>query len=216
MSERCLSEGSAFNWQNCTNKSLNLFEEPRIGPATVEHFKLIAEGASSSVKVKMTDDEPMDRTPLLISTNRPLWSNVQREHSTVKARCYIFKFDTNPELKYVTRNLNPLMWFKLFERHMCVRHLPNSAEHILQMSEKPTSTVTVEKTPEKQPDVVEEVILVPDTPPRPSRKRKTSSFGEGPSEKRLVIQETQEDIFEKSPEPAPALCPHCGQRADHE
>ena len=43
--EVVLSEGSAFNWQNCTNKSLNLFEEPRIGPATVQHFKLIAKGA---------------------------------------------------------------------------------------------------------------------------------------------------------------------------
>ena len=45
--EVVLSEGSSFNWQNCCNNSLNIFEEPRIGPATVKHFKLIAEGAST-------------------------------------------------------------------------------------------------------------------------------------------------------------------------
>jgi hypothetical protein len=109
-----VSDGSAFNYQNCVGKSLNIFEEPRIGPSQVEHFKLIMEGAETTVKVKMTDDCPISRIPLFITTNLDLWHYAPQARDTLMARCYSYKVTRcdacDAQLK---AKINSAMWFVL-------------------------------------------------------------------------------------------------------
>lgn len=82
-----------FYFQNLLNKTYGLFEEPRISNVTVDDYKLLFEGAPLEVNVKHSDPEKLDRTPIFISTNKPIdyWVPPQ-DGAALYARTKTFTF----------------------------------------------------------------------------------------------------------------------------
>lgn len=79
----------AFAWMDCIDKKLILWEEPLITDKSIEQLKLVLEGADTYVHVKNKCDAMLRRTPVLITTNSPLWKWVNSERNAISARCHI-------------------------------------------------------------------------------------------------------------------------------
>jgi len=60
-------------YQNCIDKDMIVWEEPLLGNAELEKFKLVSEGTPTEVAIKFRAPEKLERTPLLITTNHHIW-----------------------------------------------------------------------------------------------------------------------------------------------
>ncbi|KAK8372859.1 hypothetical protein O3P69_018685 [Scylla paramamosain] len=59
---RC-ADTNQFHLQNLLSRNFALFEEPRIGVATVDEYKLLLEGSQFEINVKNSDMEQLHRIP---------------------------------------------------------------------------------------------------------------------------------------------------------
>ena len=64
--------------------NLAIIEEPNFGAATIETVKLLMEGEHAYVPLKNQPDAYIDRTPILIITNHPIWYNSLTELEAIK------------------------------------------------------------------------------------------------------------------------------------
>ncbi len=101
------SDGSAFNFMNSINTACIFMEEPRITPEVVEQTKLIFEGQRTQVKVKNRDDEWLERTPVIITSNSQITRWCPQETKAINARMHQFFAKTAPFLKHYKRDMNP-------------------------------------------------------------------------------------------------------------
>ena len=67
------NDNNQFHLQNLLNRNYALFEEPRIGPGTVDEYKLLLEGANFEINMKNADMETLQRIPIFISTNKEIY-----------------------------------------------------------------------------------------------------------------------------------------------
>ncbi|KAK8388932.1 hypothetical protein O3P69_020710 [Scylla paramamosain] len=88
---RC-AETNQFHLQNLLSRNFALFEEPRIGVATVDEYKLLLEGSQFEINVKNSDMEQLYRIPIFISTNRDIDFWVPpADGQALQSRCKTFE-----------------------------------------------------------------------------------------------------------------------------
>lgn len=96
------NQRSSFPWGNCPNNRVLLWEEPLITIDNVEDFKKIGGGQSHHVDVKYQTHVEIEHTPMIITSNKPLWANFSSlnpgARDEIKNRCYFYRlFKTIPE-----------------------------------------------------------------------------------------------------------------------
>lgn len=84
-----------FPWQGLTsNCSLGVWEEPLLSTSEAEKAKQILGGEKTSVAVKFSPPQAIDRIPILITTNHDLWRHCSQEQETLSNRIFLY-FCTN-------------------------------------------------------------------------------------------------------------------------
>ncbi len=104
-------DASQFHLQNVISKRVLTFEEPRITPATVDDFKLLLGGEPMETQIKHQEPEKVDRTPVLITTNKDLGYHLNPSDSTALENRYkLFHFKLiigksmlNPSIRITTQ-----------------------------------------------------------------------------------------------------------------
>lgn len=95
-----ISSAGDFMFSNCTNKEIILWEEPLISANYSDKMKLVMEGQPTQINVKHSDSKILERTPLLFTTNKPLWKYSSMDEQAFRNRSFIFYFnkslDSNP------------------------------------------------------------------------------------------------------------------------
>lgn len=124
---------NAFQFSNCINTNIIYIDEPRISPEIAEQMKLVMEGCPTKVKVKNRDDEILKRTPIVMTTNSPVWKWCGTERQAMKNRMFHYKLIKAADwLKYCTKSLNPGIWKDLFHGMMTKEE---NDEDVLEMLE---------------------------------------------------------------------------------
>ncbi|KAK8388550.1 hypothetical protein O3P69_020497 [Scylla paramamosain] len=86
------ADTNQFHLQNLLSRNFALFEEPRIGVATVDEYKLLLEGSQFEINVKNSDMEQLHRIPIFISTNREIDYWVPpADGQALQSRCKTFE-----------------------------------------------------------------------------------------------------------------------------
>lgn len=86
-------DNSAFHLDQLPGSNAILFEEPYITPNNVGTWKLLLEGETIKTDIKHRDKEPINRTPIWITTATPIDNYVDNnEKEQIKQRIKIFKF----------------------------------------------------------------------------------------------------------------------------
>ncbi|MPC58933.1 Non-structural protein NS1 [Portunus trituberculatus] len=87
------NDNNQFHLQNLLSRNYALFEEPRIGVATVDEYKLLLEGSNFEINVKNSDMETLHRIPIFITTNRDIdyWVSPV-DGQALQSRCKTFRF----------------------------------------------------------------------------------------------------------------------------
>lgn len=117
---RC-GDANQFHLQNLLNKSVAIFEEPRITPMNVDDFKLLMGGEPMEVNVKNADHEFMPRIPVFVTTNSSLGTWIPpHDYFPIKNRMFEYKLSavmgsTIPKPAFVIegcdlRNLLVQLW----------------------------------------------------------------------------------------------------------
>jgi len=75
-------DATQFHLQNLLNKTIGIFEEPKISPTTVDDFKLLLGGEEMEISVKNQDHELLPRIPIFITTNNVLTQWVGQQDAT--------------------------------------------------------------------------------------------------------------------------------------
>jgi energy-coupling factor transporter ATP-binding protein EcfA2 len=102
-----------FAFQDSVNKQIIIIEEPTITQEYIEKLKLIMEGAPTEVNQKCRSATTLRRTPLIFTTNNPLWQYAPAQSTAVKCRGFHFDLKPNPQLRYMTGEFNPACIFIL-------------------------------------------------------------------------------------------------------
>lgn len=87
---------TTFRWGNCINKRILLWEEPQISPDNHEELKKVLGGQEITAEVKYQSNVKMQKTPVLITSNRaPIYvlnAMASGEMQAWEDRCFIFNF----------------------------------------------------------------------------------------------------------------------------
>jgi hypothetical protein len=113
-------DATQFHLQNCLDKRILLFEEPRITPATVDDMKLLLGGEEFDIQIKHSDPEGLKRTPVLISTNKPIGfhlSPIDNEALEVRSRLFNFTKIIGTHLEVCEENITPRAIINLMFKH---------------------------------------------------------------------------------------------------
>lgn len=82
-----------FMFQNCLRKEIVVWEEPLISKDFADKCKLLFEGSTQMVEVKSHAPQLLERTPIIITTNKPIWQYCSSDKLAFQARCYIYTFN---------------------------------------------------------------------------------------------------------------------------
>nr|QTZ83199.1 MAG: nonstructural protein [Tarsiger cyanurus parvoviridae sp.] len=99
-----------FMFQGCLDKALIICEEPMFEPATAEQAKQVLEGAPTQIQVKMKPPAILQPTPVLITSNNPLWKWCESARDAFKARMFHYKIKPWPLKKNQKLLINPAFW----------------------------------------------------------------------------------------------------------
>lgn len=87
------SNGYQFFYQDCVNKPVIFFEEPNLIPEAAQKFKLVAEDEPTFVSMKNKEDELLQRIPVIITTNNPIWKWCPGEEEALRNRMFYYKLE---------------------------------------------------------------------------------------------------------------------------
>lgn len=101
--------GYQFAWQDCVQKRLIIINEPFFDHTSVEKLKVILECTGTYVDVKSKHGEFLRPTPVIITTNNPIWNQAPQSKDAIEARCLAIydNLRSCPLLKNVTKDLHP-------------------------------------------------------------------------------------------------------------
>lgn len=104
-----------FAFASCVNSRCVLIEECRATDETQDQLKNIMGGDTHSTDVKYEDWTNIDRVPILLASNAPIWSgcSIQTREDfcrAVKVRGFIHKCKTVPNGANFKRGINPSVW----------------------------------------------------------------------------------------------------------
>lgn len=84
--------GGNFMFEDTVNKQIIIWEEPLIGKSMVDDCKLLFEGSEHKVIIKNKSSEMVGRTPVFITTNKPIWLYCSIDKDALANRCYFYTF----------------------------------------------------------------------------------------------------------------------------
>nr|QTZ83163.1 MAG: nonstructural protein [Turdus naumanni Ichthamaparvovirus] len=85
-------QADRFMFQNCLRKEIILWEEPLISKDFADKCKLLFEGSTQMVEVKNHAPQRLERTPIFITTNKPIWMYANSDRVAFEARTYTYHF----------------------------------------------------------------------------------------------------------------------------
>ncbi len=103
-----------FAYQECVGKRILLWNEPNYELGEIEKLKMILGGDAFTVNVKNRQDVAVQRTPLIILTNRHVGFMSQE---AFKDRLKQFRWRTAPYLKDYLKKPHPMSVFLLFKHY---------------------------------------------------------------------------------------------------
>lgn len=158
--------GYAFMWQDCVNKRLIVLNEPYFDNAIIEQLKIVLEGTGTFVHKKNCGDEYLRPTPVIITSNNPVWSQCPNAEEAIRARV----------LRYYG-NLKPCDFLKNVRKDLHPRWLPILSQRYARAA----SPVEWSDTDNDEPIIVETVIATPNNkrpngPPSIKREREETKW----------------------------------------
>jgi hypothetical protein len=94
---------SNFHLDQLPNATAVVFEEPIIDQTTIGTWKLLLEGAPIPTDMKHADKEIINRLPIFVTTNHPIWNWVSTEDiAPLQQRMFIYKL-TSPISSTITQ-----------------------------------------------------------------------------------------------------------------
>lgn len=122
------SSGYAFMWQDCVNKRVIVINEPFFDACMIEQLKIVLEGTGTFVHKKNCSDEYLRPTPVVITSNTPVWNMCVGAKEAIKVRCLSIydKLKAAPMLKNVRKDLHPRWINLLLMRHDDRKPMPVS------------------------------------------------------------------------------------------
>lgn len=87
-----ITNGNQFMFENCINKELIVWEEPLINSEHAEKCKLVFEGTTTQVACKFKAPKTLSPTPVLITTNKPIWYYTESNEGALRNRSFIYDF----------------------------------------------------------------------------------------------------------------------------
>ena len=103
---------NAFAFQDAHSRRIIMWNEINYAPEHIEAMKELLGGDSTNVSVKYKSEIPIYRTPIFILTNRPNLSIIN--DPTFKDRISVYRWQSAPMLKPLTRKPHPLTVIKLY------------------------------------------------------------------------------------------------------
>lgn len=105
------SGSSRFIWQDCISKRLIVINEPVLDETVLESCKEVFEGLGAFVAVKMRADQYLSRTPIIITSNWPIWQFNPSVKDVLMNRIIAYQHIREaPFLKQCTKDLHPGLW----------------------------------------------------------------------------------------------------------
>lgn len=89
---------SNFSFGNCLNTRIIIYEEPFLHPTLLEDMKSVFGGAELTVDAKYSMQQPMRRTPLLVTSNVLKLARghaSEQSEAALQARSFVFHFSRN-------------------------------------------------------------------------------------------------------------------------
>lgn len=97
-----------FAFEALPGNYAGFWEEPLLSAELAEKFKQVAEGMPCQIPVKYRKPQFLPRTPLIITTNHPLWRFCSTEQPMLENRMWIFEFNHSPtNTTYLSRIAEP-------------------------------------------------------------------------------------------------------------
>ena len=107
-----------FPFQDCAGRRIVLWNEPNYSPEFLDPIKELLGGDSTTVNVKYSQDTPVYRTPVIVTTNQPV-SFMTNE--TFRDRLKVFRWRAAPWLVHYDKHPNPLAVYHLFKKYNLVQ-----------------------------------------------------------------------------------------------
>lgn len=108
--------GYAFMYQDCINKRIIMINEPYFDSAMIEQLKIVLEGIGTFVHVKSKRDDWLQPTPVVITSNGPIWRYAKQEEQAIRARLVAYEnLTAQDQLKSLTRDLHPFAWMYILK-----------------------------------------------------------------------------------------------------
>lgn len=95
-----------FPLQECPNRRILYWNEPNFEPAALDTLKMLLGGDMLPAKVKHQGDQTVYRTPVIITTNKEVFPNID----AFNHRMCTYYWKEAPYLKKYDKKLHPLMW----------------------------------------------------------------------------------------------------------
>ncbi|CAG9759923.1 unnamed protein product [Ceutorhynchus assimilis] len=106
---------NSFPTMECRNKRILFWDELTAGPSVFEALKALFAGTTLNVKVKYEDDQPIFRTPVIITSNNDIF----RKDSAFRTRMKRYRWKACDDLKHLTKFPYPMAWAGLLEKYHC-------------------------------------------------------------------------------------------------
>lgn len=84
---------ATFTFSHCVDRDLILWEEPLITGDLAETCKLVFEGMPTTVPIKHKEPRTLARTPVIVTTNKPIWHYTSVNKDAFLNRIHLFVFD---------------------------------------------------------------------------------------------------------------------------
>nr|QKE54990.1 MAG: nonstructural protein [Parvoviridae sp.] len=136
--------GSTFMFDNCVNKQLLVWEEPLVGSDSAEKVKQVLEGAETKINIKNVSAQTLRRTPVIITTNSPLWRHCSQEQSAFQNRMTIFSFN-KPAEDFVGDKFNHILGDIGYDYTSCSESTRNCSKYIKSTGLSSTSRASREE-----------------------------------------------------------------------
>lgn len=129
----------AFAFGDCLDCGVIFIEEPAFLREKAEIAKKIFEGEATYVNVKNKGAGLLQPTPVLVTTNNPVWQYAPENAAAFKARMYIYHCKQMEDLKHYNKMINPLIWSYLWKTEIKTKLDQKIAQETLQNCTQETS-----------------------------------------------------------------------------
>lgn len=108
------NKSNNFAFQDAANRRVILWNEPNYEPSMTDYLKTLFEGGDTKVRVKMSGDTHVQRTPIIILTNNTVNFMID---PAFKDRIVQYKWRAAPFLKEYNQKPYPLVFFNILLKY---------------------------------------------------------------------------------------------------